>query len=261
MIPIATVTTNGVTNSSWAWWNQTYPNYVPLASDQAGNCDVFGPLCQTGTVTVGVNLSSTTTTTVIPCSSYLSQQASSIAPDWGSEYPLDIYPYEMHDWPDTYLVGKVFPWLSSFGHSPQCTSFGALLAPEFFEAAPTTTSGAPPIITPAPELPGCASGLSGPWQAYIPPRVVNSNGPSEWSCCGICTLNVPRVRVVYFPDESAAPCSAGPSAISQGFSAYGNTSEPPSLPASNGEGLVTAVYSGHTLYANEALSPPYLVQL
>lgn len=59
---------------SWAWWNHTYSDFIPLASYQAGSHYIFGPLCQTVTVTVGVNINnSIATTTAVPCLSYLSQ--------------------------------------------------------------------------------------------------------------------------------------------------------------------------------------------
>ena len=232
------VVTAGI-DASWAWWNHTYPDFVPLASGRAGDCNIFGPLCQTGTVTVGVKINnSTTTTTVAPCSLYLSQQAKSLAPSWGLFEP---WQYEILVWEDVYFGPGTSVWLSSFGHSPECTSFAAI------EAAFTSATQPLGPITSAAVLSGCPSndtGLLGPWKAYTPPAVENQHGHDFFSCCGWCTLHVPRVRVIYFPDAFASSCSQGPGFYS---SAYDNMTRAPSTPASNEFVPVTAVESGYTL--------------
>ena len=225
MTSAAASTTTG--NNATIWWGLSYPNYIPLSSTQAGDCDIFGALCQTAPVTVGIDLGSATTTTVVPCSSYLSAQAETAVPSGtaGAYSPAIVWPG-----PD---AGTELPtWLSSFARSPECTSYAQFL--EDLNNVTATTS----VSLPAPTLSGCPSKITN-WEAYIPPGVMAMWGGEYFYCCGYCVLNVPRVRVIYFPDPSAPPCN-------QAKSTYDNITASASLPTQTARGS-TAVYEGYTL--------------
>lgn len=226
-----TATSNTTSNLPTAWDDPS--NFIPLASDQAGKCNIFGPLCQTGTVTVSVNLQSTTTTTVVPCSSYLLAQASWVAP---SSRSFD----NAIEWPP--LKTQISAWGSSFGRSPECTAFADAADPGVGNNFLASVS--------APVLQGCpnnATGSLAPWESYMPPGILRTNGPHYFDCCDGCTLNVPRVRVLYFPDPSAPSCNT--TNVTNSSVILSSV-----LPTSSGkhqeraETPVTAVYSGYTLY-------------
>ena len=91
---------------------------IPYNKEQA--CDIYGPICQTGSRTVGVNLTTATTTTVLPCSSYLSTQSSYLysfggaSASIGYNSPENITP----NWPQK--------WQVNFGRSPECSAYAAV---------------------------------------------------------------------------------------------------------------------------------------
>ena len=93
-----------------------------------------------------------------------------------------------------------------------------------------------------------AGGLDSFYSSQIPPSVERYSYPDQlgWgTCCGNCSLDVPEVRLYYFPDESTV-CDNR---------TINNTS---ALPARDLEKRIhslvadgsTAVVSGHTLYVN-----------
>ena len=97
-------------SSYWASEASKFSYIIPYGRSQ--KCDMYGPLCQTGTITVGVNLTTMTATTVLPCSSYLTLQSYYLeAPVAGD---LDVQPYD--------YVRMADNWGVSFGRSPQCKS-------------------------------------------------------------------------------------------------------------------------------------------
>ena len=112
---VAAVINEMTDGASRAFLTIQYPAFGLLASDQAGRCDVFGPLCQTGSVTVPVDLTSSTITSVVPCSTYLSAQAQSVLHGSNAFYNQEIYQQ------GTVSNTAVNHWLSSFGRSPQCS--------------------------------------------------------------------------------------------------------------------------------------------
>ena len=217
------------------WWGRSYPNYLPLSSDQVGNCDTFGALCQTVPVTVSIDLATETITTVVPCSSYLSAMANSLAPkginrDGGP--PFDGQP--------TWQLPA--DWSSSFGRSPECqSSFAPYYTNLYWDEYPTSTIAPPP-------LKGCPSNMSGSLedlQLYMPPGMIGGFGSISWQCCGRCQMDVPGVRVLYFPDQYAPQCDQSNSSLSNETD-FMSIKLPISSPRKRGE-IVTAVHSGYTL--------------
>lgn len=52
-----------------------FPPFVLLSSNPSSGCDLFGPLCQTGSIVAEVEHTGTTITTTVPCSDYLRAQS------------------------------------------------------------------------------------------------------------------------------------------------------------------------------------------
>ena len=78
--------------SSVLFPNTTAPNFpyiIPFGQTQ--ECDIFGLACQTGSITVGMDLTTATITTVLPCSSYLTAQSSYLVSAGGFRQDLAAY--------------------------------------------------------------------------------------------------------------------------------------------------------------------------
>lgn len=146
--------------------------------NETQKCNIYGPICQTGSITVGVDLTSTTTTTTLPCSSYLTAQSSYLQAF--NPLPGAIKAF----WPQE--------WKAGFGHSPQCTSYA-----EVWKKGGQytfTDCGSNNAVVQASE------GIQLPSQ--IPPGVLRSIPFQVYECCGNCTLDVGRVKIFYWGDES-----------------------------------------------------------
>ena len=199
-------------------WGQSNQNFIPLPSDQAGECDIFGPLCQTGTVTISLDIDGTTKATAVPCSSYLTVQSA-----WVSLREESMV-----------STKQASSWASSFGRSPECTSFAKAAFPnQQFPASP------PPPLS---RCPNNSSGLLKPFNDYLPWGVQRYGSNGTYDCCGECKLCIPSVRVLYFPDPNAPTCGDSSSMNGTNATAVSSiTAVPqPTLP-------VTAVFDGYTL--------------
>ena len=170
---------------------------------------------------MGVSLASSTTTTTIPCSSYLSAQASCLLSGRLESGGL-------------ITLQEAREWLTAFGRSPECKSYAGIHQ----NGGQYTFSdcGSRNTIVQASE------GFVLPSQ--IPPGVVDRFRPLDYACCGNCTLIVPEVRLFYFPDHEAPRCGNQSSNSSAPVSARAINKRIQSL---NNTGTI-AVLSGHTLY-------------
>ncbi|KAM0798562.1 hypothetical protein BDR22DRAFT_974426 [Usnea florida] len=153
--------------------------------NQSQTCDIYGPLCQTGSITVEVSLSnSQSTTTTLPCSSYLTAQASYLnIPQEG--FPDGDFPY--------------FPseWLTGFGRSPECRSYASVWSNT---GVYTFTGCGTNDATVSQQTSDLMSTLS-----EIPPGFLrHEEVATPWTCCGNCSFEVQEVRLYYFPDENAS---------------------------------------------------------
>ena len=180
------------TNASFS--AEPFPFIIPFSQSQ--RCDIFGPICQTGLITVGVSLAGSTTTTTLPCSSYLTAQAAHLLSGNLESGGL-------------ITLQDAREWLTAFGRSPECRSYAEV----YQNQAQYTFSdcGSRNTIIQASE------GLSLPTQ--IPPAVVDRFRPLDYACCGNCTLIVPEVKLFYFPDQIAPQCPHQPSKSSAIISA------------------------------------------
>ena len=206
--------------------NLSFSYIIPYHQTQA--CDIYGSPCQTGSITVGVNLTTTTTTTTIPCSSYLSAQFTYL---WNSsgEPVGGFWANGYYDHPN---LGS---WNMNFGQSPQCKSYAEAInqGQSTFSDCGSTNA---PIQT--------DGGLSVNILQDVP-GLQRYFDPMYWgTCCGNCSLDVPAVRLYYFPDKASIDChinqtSNGTSTLS----ARGLEKRVHSLVATGS----TAIVDGHTL--------------
>lgn len=173
---------------------------------------------------MGVSLASSTTTTTIPCSSYLTAQAAYLLTTAGLESGGDV------------TLKEPIEWLTAFGRSPECKSYAEVHRNG--EQYTFSDCGSKDTIIQASE------GFSLPTQ--IPPGVVDRFRPLDYACCGNCTLIVPEVRLLYFPDQAAPQCGNRSLDSSTNVSAGAINKRVQSL---NKTGT-TAVLSGHTLYVH-----------
>lgn len=152
-----------------------YPSFIRPSINPTQSCDIFGPLCQTGTIAVGVNVSSgVPTTTTVPCSCYLTAQ--SLTASHGFDSPYD----------------------TAYGRSPQCTSFAG-----FLDSAKSAIDA--PIFSKCPsgQFPGAPgfNSLTGVIPSMPDPHL---NGTSR--CCGTCRFQVPQIKLSFFPPSGNATC-------------------------------------------------------
>ena len=132
------------------------------------------------------------------------------------------------------MLQEPIEWLTAFGRSPECRSYAQVY--QNGQKYTFSDCGSRNTIIQASER------FSLPTQ--IPPGVFDRFRPLDYACCGNCTLIVPEVRLLYFPDQTAPQCenqSANSSAIK---SARAINKRVQSL---NNTGTI-AVLSGHTLY-------------
>ena len=214
--------------------DSSFSYIIPYGQTQ--DCDIYGSPCQTGSITVGVNLTTATTTTVLPCSSYLSAQFTYV---WNQTYFGVPTQDNLNSgnkgagWGN----GEGDPWGTNFGQSPQCRSYAEALARGQSTFAGCSISNAS-IQTDgglsAADLLEAYPGLI----RYFDSNDMDGNG----TCCGNCSLDIPEVRLYYFPDKSTVHC-------------HDNQTSNFTSPARNLEKRVhslvasgsTAVISGHTL--------------
>ena len=171
---------------------------------QTQDCNIYGPICQTGSITVGVNLTTTATSTILPCSSYLSAQSAYLMDeneniilgnpntDWGDSVPgwLGGPEDQMFDTPD------LADWNTNFGQSPECRSYAKAMKQGRYTFSDCGSSNT--VIQ-------TAAGLSSDYPSQLPPGLVQQyDNDYTDTCCGNCSLEIPEVRVYYFPDRTTS---------------------------------------------------------
>lgn len=210
--------------------DSSFPYQIPLDNKQS--CDIFGAVCQPGTITVKSAVGNNRTTVVnIPCSSYLSAQSTFI-----------------RDSP----MSKHLEWLRRYGRNPQCDSFASMLS-----SLPSTS---PWTFTEChgSEATGTVdSNVSKAVPTQVPRHPVF---PKLETCCGKCSFIILRVKLLYFPDPNAAAwCAARNRTMIYTDSRMNDTAHmklrrrSPNLGASRvslSTNVSTAVISGYTLWVN-----------
>ena len=213
--------------------NSSFSYIIPYGQTQ--DCDIYGPTCQTGSITVGVNLTTAITTTVLPCSSYLSAQAAYLV---NQEEPGS---HQGGFWANGVVDGVpgadiLGDWNTNFGQSPECRSYAEAMSRGQYKFSNCGSSNT--VIQ-------TAAGLDFDYPLQIPPGLARYFYPTyQGTCCGNCSLDVPEVRLYYFPDKTAIDCHNNQTSnFTSTLSARNLDKRVHSLIA-NGS---TAVLSGHTL--------------
>ena len=233
--------------------NQLYPNissinvsnfsYI-IPYGQTQDCDIYGPICQTGSITVGVNLTTTATSTVLPCSSYLSAQSaylmdeneniflSNRRTDWGASGPGWLASFDDQMFGSSNLVD----WNTNFGQSPECRSYAKAMRQGQYTFSDCGSSNT--VIQ-------TVGGVNSDYPSQLPPGVVQQyNDDYTGTCCGNCSLEIPEVKVYYFPDPTTTSCPNNQTSnTTSNFSSHDLRKRVHSLVA-DGD---TAVVSGYTL--------------
>lgn len=143
-------------------------------------------------------MTTTVTTTTVPCSYYLSAQAESAMNQSMNQFrPKADY-------------------LASFGHSPECSVYAEDFKAQAREAYSDIFAINTPIVDDALKsafhFSKCGSNVGTDPRAYLPRGVsiTHIGGPfNDFYCCGACTLRVPEIRLWYFPASSNPSCSRG----------------------------------------------------
>ena len=180
--------------------NSSFSYIIPYGQTQ--DCDIYGSPCQIGSITVEVNLTTATTTTVLPCSSYISAQYTYLwdQTDFGVPTQGDPNPaVKAGGWQN----GDGDPWGTNFGQSPQCRSYAEAMGrgeSTFSDCAISNASiqsdGGPPAIDLLQNYPGLAR-----W--FVTDDMMDDG---TGTCCGNCSLDISEVRLYYFPDQSTIDC-------------------------------------------------------
>lgn len=159
--------------------------YIPYGISQP--CDIYGPTCQTGIITIGSSKECTPSfTTTLQCSSYLRSQR---------EYLQSVTDLFDPAWKNTWK------WINNFGRSPECRSFASI----WQEGGTYSFTGCQAAEA---HLQATASYQS-PLAEALPLLYNKAAAYYDWPpedlliCCGRCNVETPRVRLLYFPDEDA----------------------------------------------------------
>lgn len=225
--------------------------HVPYNHSQA--CNIFGPTCQKGMVTVDASVyGCKTTSSTLPCSSYLASQ---------SHWLGDFNPGDP-SW---------LEWKKRFGRSPECKSYASVMknygtytfsgcpADQSAQAARNTIPNAiPPGIFGQDFFRGDGNNHDVKFRGqYKYQHQIDML--LEETCCGNCTAKVPEVEIFYFPDPKAAEhCERQGRKI--GFVGSGDRltklddyvlPNTKALQNLREDGISTMTVSGHTLYVQD----------
>lgn len=212
-------------------YQHPFSYYIPYHPEQ--DCDIYGPTCQTGIISLNVSLDAChSTLTRLPCSSYLRYQ---------SQY-LDAFQTERENTSATNLPPD---WGIRFGRSPQCTSYmNASLSHEGMTFTQCATS----------DMYASFNKTHRPSQ--LPPgNIPFDHFEWEWprmECCRLCFFIVQRVHVYYFPELTASDhCEK----LGRRVGYVGSSNETHALPGftvssqiTQGPRPTTAVIRNQTLY-------------
>ena len=185
---------------------------------------------------MGTNLTTTTVTTVLPCSSYLTAQSNYIVSAVNGQNPG----YAM-TWATVGLPDYVQTWASNSGRSPECRSFARAYDNSLYTFSDCGSSN---------------TIISTQWQSNLgdtfgyPPQLPLGllRMYDEFytdTCCGTCTLDFSEIRLYYFPDGNSTDCQYNGTSNSTSAATAGNLRRRMQSLIPNGS---TAVLVEPTLY-------------
>ena len=172
-----------------------FPYLIPYSTSQA--CDIFGPICQTGEITVsGLGKNDQPARTTLPCSSYLASQSTYVH-ELAKAANLETYESRSPGpGGPTSLAEGQHEWERRFGRSPQCTSYAELLqnnpgvVPYTFDQCPKDAVGTG------------SSGNDYSLPTQVPPGVIRGPNGLRYLCCSDCYFPIFQFRLYYFKEKS-----------------------------------------------------------
>ena len=150
-----------------------------------------------------MSLNTTTTNTVLPCSSYLSAQSAHLEykeyGPWGANEISELAQEGVnYTWSNDVDLPSLRDWDINFGQSPECRSYAEAMRSGKYTFS--ECGGSNTVIS-------ASAGVSQNYPSEIPPWLVRLyEGFSPYTCCGNCSLNIPAVRLYYFPNKSTIDC-------------------------------------------------------
>ena len=204
---------SGFSSSATSLISSSFSFLIPY--NQTQTCDIYGPLCQTGSITVPVSRGAETTTTTLPCSSYLTAQSSYISGFQDPDEPGAIFAR----WP--------VDWQNGFGRSPECKSY----AQAYKNSGQYTLSGCPASDAPIPAQ------EAGYLPSQLPAAIFRQRIDQIYECCGDCSLLVQQVRLYYFPENNASYCSSLNTTVAKANTTMAAIDNIPSIAVTNGHTL------------------------
>ena len=166
-------------------------------------------------------MTTATTSTVLPCSSYLTAQSSYLGN------------FGFYDTPED--------WRLDFGRSPECRSYAEGLINGQYTVSGCGDQNT--VIQTAASWDGSASDTTFPPQ--LPPGILGYFSPHYTGlCCGNCSLVVSEVRLYYFPDSTTPICQFNQTSNSSSILSVRELEK--RVHSFVGDGSI-AVVSGHTL--------------
>lgn len=183
----------------------TYPAFIRPSVHLTTECNIWGPLCQTGSIVVAVNMTSTTTFTTVACSHYLAAQSASVASIVAN--PIGTM------WGDD---ERMVDYQSSLGRSPECTSYAKALDLAAIVISAYNPGGNPYTLNPLASLPlpNCIANSSSnllPLINYLPAGIGVGDSVFDFRlpiCCGNCSFRATEFRLLYFPTDPISNCTS-----------------------------------------------------
>lgn len=195
--------------------------------DKPQDCNIYGPICQTGSITIDVNLTTAITSTVLPCASYLSAQSSYVTDLGRIGCFRQSYAGDDGD--------PLISWQKKFGESQECRSYAQAMKKGQYTIS---DCGSNTTVIQVDLLGGFDS------PSPIPPGVSQELCEDHnFTCCGNCSLDIPEVRLFYFPDKNHVDCQNSQTSNLTSITSAPIQKRVHSLVADGS----TAVVSGHTL--------------
>lgn len=153
------------------------------------------------------------------------------------------YDLEHDAWLDGYapVLLRLGDWDTNFGQSPECRSYAEAMSSGKYTFS--ECGGSNTVIS-------TTAGVSYDYPSEIPPGVVRQfYGFLNGTCCGNCSLDIPVVRLYYFPNKSNIDCHNNQTSEYQrpnltSVVSAGHLEKRVHSLIANGS---TAVISGHTL--------------
>ena len=208
---------------------------------QTQDCDIYGAICQTGLITVGVNLTTATTSTVLPCSSYLSAQSAylmdenenMILSNPNANWAAGISGWQPGLWDYIFGYPDLKDWNTNFGQSPECRSYAKAMRQGQYTFSDCGSSNT--VIQ-------TVGGVNSEYPSQLPPGVVQAfDDDYTDTCCGNCSLEIPEVRVYYFPDHTTTSCQNNQTSnITSNLSSYNLRKRMHSLVADDDIAIISA---------------------